>query len=484
MVPLGRVSVRQVCPPFCCVLILAVVTSACGSTSTESVVGPGGPKCSVALTAPAAIDAGGGTASVAVSTQPECEWTASAESGWITDVTPAQGQGNGTVQFQVAPNPTATARDSAIAINGQRAAVRQSAAACQFSAAANVNSFPAAGGTGTVAISAPGGCAWTTAASASWITPSPRSGSGSGSFSFTVARNSGAERSGVITVAEVALTISQESASAPAPSPTPTPSPTPAPSPCTVTLQPTSASVAAAGGSGSFAVTVGAGCQWTASEQATWLTLSTPSGVGNGSVGYTAAANTGAARSAIVNVAGTTFTLSQPAPAACAPSINPSSITVGDEDIDALTVAVTAAATCAWTATSNAGWLQIKNGSAGIGNGTVTYDVSKGSSRTGTMTIAGQTFTVTQVKCSATLDPTAQDVPAAGGSFTVSVTTQVGCGWQAIESLNWVTVTNGSSGMGSGTVTYTVSPNTGHGDRKGNMAIAGRNLAIDQAGAP
>jgi len=29
-----------------------------------------------------------------------------------------------------------------------------------------------------------------------------------------------------------------------------------------------------------------------------------------------------------------------------------------------------------------------------------------------------------------------------------------------------------------------VSPDAGHGDRKGNMAIAGRNLAIDQAGAP
>jgi hypothetical protein len=251
-----------------------------------------------------------------------------------------------------------------------------------------------------------------------------------------------------------------------------------------VTLQPASVSVAAAGGVGSFAVTVGAGCQWTATEQATWLTLSTASGVGNGSVGYTATANTGAARSAVVTVGGATFTISQAAPAVCAPSINPVSITVGDEDIDALTVAVTAAATCAWTATSNAGWLQITNGSAGIGNGTVTYNVSKGSSRTGTMTIAGQTFTVTQVKCSATINPATQDVPAAGGSFTASVTTQVGCGWQAIESLSWVTITNGASGTGSGTVTYTVSPNTAHGDRKGNIAIAGRTLEVNQAGAP
>jgi hypothetical protein len=213
-----------------------------------------------------------------------------------------------------------------------------------------------------------------------------------------------------------------------------------------------------------------------------WVTLSSATGGGNGSVGFTVAANTGAARSAIVTVSGATFTISQAAPA-CAPSINPTSIVVGDEDIEGLTVAVTAATGCSWTATSNAGWLQITNGSSGSGNGTVTYKVIHGSNRSGTMTIAGQTFTVTQINCSATLSPATQAVPAAGGTFTVSVTTQVGCGWQAIESLNWVNVTSGTSGTGNGTVTYAVSPNTGKA-RNGNLAIAGRNLTINQAEAP
>ena len=494
MVPPLRSGVFELCRPFYCVLVAALIVSACGSTSIESVTGPGGPKCSVALTAPNAIAPDGGSASVTVSTQPECEWTASAEAGWITNVTPAQGQGNGEVHFQAAPNPNAATRDSFITINGQRATIRQSAAACQFSGTADVVRFSGAGGAGSIALASPGGCAWTAASNVSWITVSPRSGSGSATLSFTVSRNSGAARSGVVTAAEVAFTINQESASGdppaptptPTPTPAPTPGPTPAPSPCTVTLQPVSTSIAATGGSGSFGVTANAGCQWTATEQTTWLTLSTASGTGNGSVGFTVAANPGpGARSATVTVGGATFTINQPAPApVCAPSINPASITVGDEDIPGLTVAVTAAGGCAWTATSNAGWLQITNGSSGSGNGTVTYSVSKGSGRSGTITIAGQTFTVTQVKCSATLNPTIQDVPAAGGSFTVSVTTQVGCGWQAIESLSWVSVTNGNSGTGSGTVTYTVSQNTGHGDRKGNIAIAGRNLSVEQAGAP
>ena len=184
-----------------------------------------------------------------------------------------------------------------------------------------------------------------------------------------------------------------------------------------------------------------------------------------------------------MNVNGSTFTINQLG-APCTSSINPTSITIGEVAFAALTVAVSSPAGCSWTATPNANWLQITSGNSGSGDGTVTYSVSQfgGGSRNGTMTIAGQTFTVTQVNCSATLSPNKQDVPEEGGSFSVSVTTQLGCEWQAIESLNWVTVTSGSIGTGNGTVTFTVSSNTGKA-RSGNIAIAGKNLPIDQAGA-
>ena len=53
---------------------------------------------------------------------------------------------------------------------------------------------------------------------------------------------------------------------------------------------------------------------------------------------------------------------------------------------------------CAWTAVSNVPWITITSGSSGGGNGTVQYSVSSntGGVRTGTISIAGQTFTVTQ----------------------------------------------------------------------------------------
>jgi hypothetical protein len=66
------------------------------------------------------------------------------------------------------------------------------------------------------------------------------------------------------------------------------------------------------------------------------------------------------------------------------------------------TVAVTAGDGCSWTATSGASWITVTGGASGRGNGTVTYAVTPYGgpprSRTGTVVIAGQAFTVKQSK--------------------------------------------------------------------------------------
>ncbi len=62
-------------------------------------------------------------------------------------------------------------------------------------------------------------------------------------------------------------------------------------------------------------------------------------------------------------------------------------------------VSVTASSGCAWTAASSVSWITITSGSSGIGSGSVSYSVASNtgtSSRTGTLTIAGKTFTVIQ----------------------------------------------------------------------------------------
>ncbi|MCX5885618.1 MAG: DUF1566 domain-containing protein [Proteobacteria bacterium] len=82
----------------------------------------------------------------------------------------------------------------------------------------------------------------------------------------------------------------------------------------------------------------------------------------------------------------------------CTYSISPTSKSF-DANGGASSVIVSTPTGCAWTATSNASWISITSGSNGTGNGVVNYSVSANtntSSRTGTMTVAEQTFTVTQ----------------------------------------------------------------------------------------
>jgi hypothetical protein len=108
-----------------------------------------------------------------------------------------------------------------------------------------------------------------------------------------------------------------------------------------------------------------------------------------------------------------------------------------------------------------------------------------GPARSGTVTIAGQTFTVNQTSgCTWTLDPTSASVAAGGGTGNVSVAAVAGCGWTAASNDAWITITSGASGSGNGTVNYAVAANLGP-PRSGTVTIAGQTFTVNQAsGAP
>jgi hypothetical protein len=232
-------------------------------------------------------------------------------------------------------------------------------------------------------------CAWTVVNNAaSWITlTSAASATGSGNVTFTVATNTGPARTGTLTIAGQTFTLSQA-----------------AMAPCTYSLAPPTQNATAAGGAGTpITITTAAGCAWNATTSASWITLTSSgpgngtSGTGNGTVNFTVAANTGAARSGTITIGGQTVTVNQAAVAvACTYSINPTSrqvVLLGG----ASTIAVTAPASCAWTATSNAPWIVVTSGASGTGNGTVNITVQVTvAARSGTVTIANQTFTVNQ----------------------------------------------------------------------------------------
>jgi hypothetical protein len=349
---------------------------------------------------------------------------------------------------------------------GKLVATEQTEAAggCSYSISPASQNFPASGGSNSVGVTADAGCAWTAVSNDSWIhITAGSSGSGAGTVSYSVDANTLASpRTGTMTIATQTFTISQDGTSGG----------------CTYSINPTSQSFTASGGTGSTTVTTSdPACTWTAVSNDGWISVTSgSSGTGNGTVNFSVATNPlTSPRTGTMTIATKTFTVTQSGNS-CSYSISPTSSSFPASG-GSNTVNVTAGAGCGWTAMSNVPWITINTGASGTGNGTVDYTVAANttsSSRQGTMTIAGQTHTVTQAPtCTYTLMPTSQNFIAAGGTGQISVTAPMECSWTTNASDSWITITQGTGGTGNGTINYTVSANTGPA-RNGSITVNGQ----------
>ena len=175
----------------------------------------------------------------------------------------------------------------------------------------------------------------------------------------------------------------------------------------------------------------------------------------------------------------------------CTYSINPTN-GVFAADGGHNTVSVIASNGCAWDATSNDGFITITSGSSGSGNGTVHYTVTANAStnqQVGTMTIAGEMFTVTEAGttsgggggCTFTVSPTNIVLAAKGGKKSVNVKVKdTSCQWTAASNDSFITITEGANGTGSGKVEFSVPGNTNTTQLIGTMTIAGETVTVVQ----
>ena len=423
------------------------------------------------MTAPqTSIDAGGGASSVTVATSAECAWTAAADVSWITGLSPASGQGAGVVRFQVSANPATSARQGRITLNGVTAQVNQAGLSCRVEISPLSQSIESPGGSGTVQVTTPGSCAWTTSTSAPWLTvTSGASGTGNGTVSYTVGANTGVARLAVLTIADQTFAVTQAAPGAPQ---------------CNYSIQQSSTSVPASGGSTVVDVQADPSCSWTAASNVSWVAVSGIGvGTGNGNVTLVVSPNTGAARNGTVTIAGKTFTVNQAV--SCVGSLNPVSATVAAGGGTGPSIAVTVVPGCAWTASTADGWLTITQGASGTGNGTVAFSATAnpGAARTGSLAIAGQTFGVTQPSCAMSLNLPSQSLPAtAGAGSPINVSAVAGCSWTATASVPWIIITGGASGVGNGSLTFTVTANSGSA-RTGAINIGTQVHTVTQAGS-
>lgn len=271
------------------------------------------------------------------------------------------------MRVTVATNPT-DARTGTVVIANATVRVNQSGAAappapqpplpaptpgpapvptCTYGVAPEPTSVAAASDEVTIAVTALGACSWTASSNASWIRiAAGAAGSGSGLVQVSISANTGGPRSGTLRVASETITVQQAARARPASS-------------RTTTMR------AGAPDRIAIDVTATSGCAWTAATDAAWVTIAAGrSGSGNGVVRLEIPANNGPARTAVVMIAGKTFTLLQNG--FCNPTIKPEYYNAG-RGPDDITIRVSAGSGCAWTAASPVSWVRVAEGVAGAG---------------------------------------------------------------------------------------------------------------------
>ena len=239
-------------------------------------------------------------------------------------------------------------------------------------------------------------------------------------------------------------------------------------------------------------------CNWSVSDDTDWITATPSSVSGDGTVTIAVTANNGLERSGTVTIGGASVTVTQAQPSLpCVYTVVPSSISVSAA---AATGSLTVSSywenwpdiagpepDCPWTATaSDASWISLRTPTA---TG-VSYEISENTgttARTGTITVQGETVTVSQA---APAPVTCPDSPTGLSSTSVSFTSAVGsndvtvegdssCSWSVSADQTWVTATPVIV-SGGGTVEIAVTANTGV-ERTGTVTIGGLGVVITQS---
>src|SRR6218665_236799 len=239
---------------------------------------------------------------------------------------------------------------------------------------------------------------------------------------------------------------------------------------CAYAFSPARGAAPATGGPGE--VTVTTACFWEAVSNADWITLSQTSGTGTTTLTYSVATNTGEEREGTITIARQTYTVRQEA-APCAYSFRESSVAIPAEaSTDRRAEIITTRESCQWTSSSHADWITLSQ-TSGTGTTTLTYSVATntGEEREGTITIAGQTYTVRQeaAPCAYSFRESSVAIPAeASTDRRAEITaTRESCQWTASSNADWITLSR-TSGTGTTTLTYSVATNTGE-EREGTI---------------
>lgn len=186
-------------------------------------------------------------------------------------------------------------------------------------------------------------------------------------------------------------------------------------------------------------------------------------------------------RSATIDIGGNAYTVTQTGyTAEISPTSASKTYTGGSGTID-----VTCDAGVSWTAKANASWLSVSP-TSGTSNGSVTYTVAQYSNgtttRTGSITIAGQTFTVSQTGTDVTISPTSATHDYAAGVIEVTVSALSTTSWTITPNASWISVVDSGYGYGNSTIMVAVGENPSVATRTGTVSIGSKTFTVTQKG--
>jgi hypothetical protein len=287
---------------------------------------------------------------------------------------------------------------------------------CQATVQGAPTSFGPGGGSGTVTLGVSRECPWSATSTVSWIEiTSSREGQGDATLSYRVLPNGDpVVRRGTLSVAEQRLDLTQQGP------------------PCTFEVAGSASTVGPDGGQLQVDISTHSACTWTASVNASWVTLTPPSGTGPGAIQVLVSANPGSeVRNATIIAGGQALPVTQASRPAPAPGPTPPPPPPTGP---------------APPAPPNP---------------------------PGPSPPPGCTFTVA---------PTDRSFTFLGGTGSFSLNTSSGCTWSASSSASWVAIVSGGSGAGSQDVRYVVLPSTLLTAREAVITVGGMTHRITQAG--
>jgi hypothetical protein len=257
----GECIIPTISPKWVVALCFVAATAvACSQTTIEQIVGPSGVRCQLVVSSPSPVPAAAHAFTLSLTTARECTWSIEVDGNWLT-VEPSSGQGEAILSVTAAENPQGRSRVASLAFNDQQVAITQQAAPCHFAVAPTTIAMRAEGGRESVQLTTLEGCSWSTRTSHPWVrVVSGSGGDSSRVLELTVDSNPGDDRSGEVRVADIPVTISQESISESARG-------------CPYSMGAGSANFGSAGGTGTVRLHTRPGCAWGPTSSQSWLVI-------------------------------------------------------------------------------------------------------------------------------------------------------------------------------------------------------------------